>query len=196
MPVIICPTCAAKLEVADSAIGREVECGGCGQKFEAKRDRKSKRRDDDDRPKKRSKYRRDDDDDDDDDFDDRPPRPTGNPSKGAGIASLILGIIALVFSFCPVLSGILAVVSIILGVVSCWTAGKVQGIIGMVLSLMAILSTVGIAVWMMNQQAQFNATNNFGPAGNQPGFNQPGFGPQPPPQPQFRPPPRQPFPGR
>lgn len=101
MPILTCPTCGSKLEVADEDIGHMVQCGSCQQTFTAedptqkkndgasRKPYKFKERDDedDDRPSRRRDRDRDNDDDDrpsrrrrrdgDDDDDDRDARYRG-----------------------------------------------------------------------------------------------------------------------
>ena len=164
MPIVTCPTCGTKLEIAPEDVGYKVQCGGCQGVFEAQEEKSNRSRIDDEDlpPSKRNKYRREDDDEDDDDYDDRPRRrrsrydaderadPSRQPGQGLGVASMILGICSLVVTgvglFCPlvvIVGFVCAVLSIIFGIMALKTDGKGLGIAGIIMSTLTFL--LGIA---------------------------------------------------
>lgn len=68
MATVRCPACAARLELGDEHLGREVDCGACGAVFVARPDAPPPRDEaDEPRPRRRRRY-------DEDDEDDRPRR--------------------------------------------------------------------------------------------------------------------------
>ncbi len=171
MPIVTCPTCGTKLEIAPEDAGHKVQCGGCQGVFEAQDEKAERSRADDDDlpPSKRSKYRRDRDDE--QDSDDRPRRrrsrydaderadPSRQPGQGLGVASMILGIFSMVISGVGVLCfpfafvGFLcAVLSIIFGIMALKTEGKGMGIAGIILSgvtfLVSVLALIVFAVML------------------------------------------------
>jgi HEAT repeat protein len=112
---MLCPTCGAAHDLADSQEGKTVTCKKCEQKFTVKPPRSKKKADDDDdrdsrteRGPRRSRVRDEeeddrprrrrarDDDDDDEDEDDRQRRRVAKKSSGGGTVWIVLGSIAAV----------------------------------------------------------------------------------------------------
>ena len=179
MPILTCPTCGSKLEVADEDVGHTVQCGSCQQTFTAedpdakKNDGASKKpyafkdreeKDDDDRPSRRRSSSRDRGDEDDGDRDSgyRPRRSRsrdgdddyenryGPPQQtGMGITSMILGILSIPFIFCYGLGIVLAILAVIFGILSLKTAGRGMGIAGIITAVLSLLLFAAMIVFVI-----------------------------------------------
>ncbi|MCU0704917.1 MAG: hypothetical protein MUF18_13150 [Fimbriiglobus sp.] len=167
MPILNCPTCGSKLEVADDDLGHKVECGSCQQTFTAE-DPATKKNDgaarkpykfknndddeDDDRPSRRRRQVEDEDHDDDDD--DRDPdrryrrrsgerdyedRYGGQPQTGMGVTSLVMGVVSIPLTMCYGIGIPCAILGIVFGILSLKTAGRGMGIAGICTSAASLL---------------------------------------------------------
>jgi Zn-finger nucleic acid-binding protein len=190
-----CPGCHARLSVAVTDLGVDVECPYCKTVYSAVRADKpptsSKVRVApvaDDRPSRR---RRDEDEEDEEYEDERPRRRRRRTASEAGTgmatASLVLGILSLPLAFCcGLLSLPISVLGIIFGVLGMKTEGRGMAMTGLVLSglgivMSIIMMVVGLAFNLANIGG---GRNNFGPGpnNNPPPWKQP----QQPQQPPFR----------
>jgi predicted Zn finger-like uncharacterized protein len=171
---VTCPACHDTLEVDDEHVGKEVECGSCLQPFTvadpaAKKPKKYKMRrsesedaDDEDekpaakRPGPRKRRRRDDDDD--DLYDEPRRRQSGGSSVASvtlGTTSLLVGLVALVGSCCVPFGIVLGITAMVLaGKARSDPVGRPMAIIGSILGSLAVLLSIGFAVWLF--QGGFN----------------------------------------
>lgn len=168
MPIITCPTCGSKLEVAAEELGHTVECGGCQDTFPAstapapaeekeepdKFGRRTRWDDEDaDRPRRR-RY-----------SDDNDRRYAGeHPQTGMGTAAMALGIVSLVLVlvFFPA-TFITALLGLIFGVIAQRTDGRKMGVVGIICSVIALLlALLLVAAYIL---FVYWATSTAGPGG-------------------------------
>ena len=146
---VTCPACHDTLEVDDEHVGKEVECGSCLQPFTVA-DPAAKR------PGPRKRRRRDDDDD--DLYDEPRRRQSGGSSVASvtlGTTSLLVGLVALVGSCCVPFGIVLGITAMVLaGKARSDPVGRPMAIIGSILGSLAVLLSIGFAVWLF--QGGFN----------------------------------------
>lgn len=141
----VCPTCTEPSRFDDSRDGREVECPRCRTPFVAKPDRRFA------------------------DEHDAPPERPRSDGSGYATLSLILGIVGLVSTPCCVglvfgLGGLLA------GYTSLQSRMRGLAIVGMVLSLAAIVLSIGIIGMYLVIQSSVGQPAPPGPDGTEAPF--------------------------
>ena len=81
----------------------------------------------------------------------QPEQPQKDPGHGLAIASLVLGILSILSCCCVYLSVVLGVVGIVLAIISKSKSltGKMETMatVGMVLSILGLVMTLGITIW-------------------------------------------------